>query len=298
MSVQSMTGFASRTILINNQQGDKAHATITVKTLNSRFFDITCRIHPSLAYIEYKVINLCKQKLYRGNVVCTIYISNSNVLKGEIQPSLSVTQQYISAANKIKKEFNISSEISLDTIINLPSVVIVEESKVDQNIITTIQKNIDELLDAVVQTRIEEGKSLKKDLNERITIMRREHKIIEARSKKIVKEQKEKIKKAITTANLNPELVAETHNYALSAILEKLDLHEEIVRFASHLDEFARQLKSDDTRKGKRLDFILQELGREINTIASKCNDSIISKHSINVKVEIEKAREQTQNIV
>lgn len=298
MSVQSMTGFASKTILISNQQGDKAHATITIKTLNSRFFDITCRIHPSLAYIEYKVINLCKKKLYRGNVVCTIYISNSNVLKGEIQASLPIAQQYVTAANKIKKELNISSEISLDTIINLPNVVVMEESEIDENIITTIKANIIELLDNVVQTRIQEGESLKKDLNERIAIMRQEHKTIEHRSQTIVEEQKEKIKAAIATANLDPELVAETHNYALSAILEKLDLHEEIVRFASHLDEFAKQLKSDDTRKGKRLDFILQELGREINTIASKCNDSTISKHAINVKVEIEKAREQTQNIV
>ncbi len=298
MSTQSMTGFASKTILISNQQGDKAHATITIKTLNSRFFDITCRIHPSLAYIEHKLIGLCKKKLYRGNVVCTIYISNSNVLKGNIQASLPVAKQYYQAAEKLSAELNVQKDFSLNTLMSLPNVIVIEEAEVDQNIIVTIEQNINELLDNVVETRLQEGIALEKDLAERIKIMRQEGAIIAKRAQALVEEQKEKIKTAIAQTGIDPEIIADAHNQALYTILEKLDLHEEIVRFASHLDEFEKHLKGDDTRKGKRLDFILQELGREINTIASKCNDSEIGKHAINVKVEIEKAREQTQNIV
>ena len=110
--------------------------------------------------------------------------------------------------------------------------------------------------------------------------------------------QKQKINEALAELENDTSKFAEMQKNALYAILDKIDVHEEIVRFKNHLKTLLASLESSDIEKGKRIDFILQELSREINTITAKCSDATISSHAINIKVELEKAREQTQNIV
>ena len=114
----------------------------------------------------------------------------------------------------------------------------------------------------------------------------------------IPEKHKVKVHKTLQEIGADKNLLAEAQKNALYTMLDKIDIHEEITRFNSHLSQLDKHLKSPDIEKGKRLDFTLQELAREINTIAAKCSDSTISKHAINVKVEIEKTREQVQNIV
>jgi uncharacterized protein (TIGR00255 family) len=121
---------------------------------------------------------------------------------------------------------------------------------------------------------------------------------IEQASLLLAEEQKTKINEAIKTLEVDESQLAETRKNALYTILDKMDINEEIVRFKSHLASLKQQLAAQTPEKGKRLDFTLQELGREINTIAAKCSDARIGSQAINVKVEIEKVREQVQNLV
>ncbi len=111
-------------------------------------------------------------------------------------------------------------------------------------------------------------------------------------------EWKKKVHNTLQEIGADENLIANAQKSGLYSMLDKIDIHEEITRLNSHLDHVVTNLQSDEPEKGKRLDFTLQELGREINTIAAKCSDSTISTHAINVKVEIEKIREQIQNIV
>jgi uncharacterized protein (TIGR00255 family) len=123
-------------------------------------------------------------------------------------------------------------------------------------------------------------------------------KTISERAHIVVEEWKKKVHTTIQAIGAADNLMVDAQKSGLYSMLDKIDIHEEIIRLNNHLDQLIKNLSSQETEKGKRLDFTLQELGREINTIASKCSDSIISGHAINVKVEIEKMREQIQNIV
>ena len=140
--------------------------------------------------------------------------------------------------------------------------------------------------------------NLSKDLYQRIAIIQQEMNVITQRAHIFVAESKKKILDTLQEIGADENLIINAQKNGLYAMLDKIDIHEEITRLTSHLEDLTTQLKSQDIEKGKRLDFILQELGREINTIAAKCSDSTISSHAINVKVEIEKMREQIQNIV
>jgi uncharacterized protein (TIGR00255 family) len=111
-------------------------------------------------------------------------------------------------------------------------------------------------------------------------------------------QQKQKVTDALLEFEKDPSSLAEMQKNALYVVLDKIDVHEEIVRFKNHIQTLQNSLISKDIEKGKRIDFILQELSREINTITAKCSDGTISSHAINIKVELEKAREQTQNVV
>jgi uncharacterized protein (TIGR00255 family) len=122
--------------------------------------------------------------------------------------------------------------------------------------------------------------------------------ILEKSASHVMQAKKEKITARLTTLDTSNQEMSDAQRNALYFELDKIDIHEEIVRFKSHLETFTKALHTKELEKGRRLDFILQEMAREINTITSKCSDAEISAHAINIKVELEKAREQVQNIV
>jgi len=146
--------------------------------------------------------------------------------------------------------------------------------------------------------RRKEGLELTTDIKKRISIMGQEMANIEKASAIHIEAQKEKVNQAVQALQGDESSLADTRKNALFSILDKIDIHEEITRFKSHLQNLLDQLNSQANEKGKRLDFTLQELSREINTISAKCSDAAIGTHAINIKVEIEKMREQVQNIV
>jgi len=296
--ISSMTGFANKIITLTGPSGDKTHISISLKSLNYRFFETTFKIPHPLSYLETRLIELCKKKLTRGHIYLTIYISNPNLFRGAIEPTFNTITNYITAINTIKSRFGISQDVTLDNILRLPDIFTVEETTTDSSIETRIIDTINELLDAVIRARSTEGAQLEQDLRKRIAIMQTEIDAIETSTHSLVVAQKEKISRISQAIDADPTSMAKMQQETLYTMLDKIDIHEEIVRFKSHLNDLGEQLRTAEAEKGKRLDFTLQELGREINTISAKCSDAAIGKRAINVKVEIEKAREQVQNIV
>ncbi len=296
--IRSMTGFASKTLTLTGPSGDKTHVSINIKSLNYRFFETTFKLPHPLSYLETRLIELCKKQLTRGHVYLTIYISNPNLFRGSVEPTFNTIANYVNAINTIKSRFQITQDIQLDHILRLPDIFAVEEASVDGSIEKNIIDSIQELLDMLIRARIGEGANLEKDLRARISIMETELAAIEAAARHLITTHKEKISRIAQEQGIDVSSFAQSQQESLYALLDKMDIHEEIVRFKSHLQHMAEQLDSAEVEKGKRLDFTLQELGREINTITAKCSDATISKRAINIKVEIEKAREQVQNIV
>lgn len=296
--ISSMTGFASKTFVVTMPSGERSSISINLKSLNSRFFEASVKLPLGLSHLETTLVKQFKETLRRGHIYFTAYLSNPNVFEGSITPAMTVIDGYMTAMKNIKTKYALTDEIKLNDILRLPNIFSKEEQQLDEASTQQILTAVTELIEKVITDRATEGNSLALDLDNRIAAIQKEMKIITERAHIFVEEWKKKVHGTLQEIGADENLIANAQKSGLYSMLDKIDIHEEITRLNSHLDHLIKTLSSPEAEKGKRLDFTLQELGREINTITSKCSDSTISTHAINVKVEIEKMREQIQNIV
>ncbi len=295
--IRSMTGFASKSLMLIVGES-KVAVTINIKSLNSRYFDVNCKLPYPLTNFETDFLQLFKSKLFRGSITFSLHVGNPQAFKGTIEPSISTIKSYLHALDTIKKTCDIEGTISIANILLLPNIFITQEQEPNEDIKKQILDATYELMNALIATQTKEGQALKKDILERIDIINREIQQIEVAFEKHMQLQKQKINDTLAELEQQTTKFEEAQKNSLYAILDKIDVHEEIVRFKNHVKTLQSSLESADIEKGRRIDFILQELSREINTITAKCSEGTISFHAINIKVELEKAREQTQNIV
>lgn len=296
--MQSMTGYAIKTLLLVAKDSTQTHITLSLKSLNSRYFEVNCKLPVALQFFETELVKLFKKKLHRGTITFSIQTSNPNIFKGSVLPDLMLTKSYVRAIDAIKKETNLSGDITIADLINLPNVFIIEETILDEGLKNEISKYINDLVDQLITERAAEGAVLLKDIELRIAVIQPAIKQIEESAETLMQTRKQEINKQLSTLTKERSELVDAQRAALYFELDKIDIHEEIIRFQNHLKNFSTQLHGKETEKGRRLDFICQELSREINTIAAKCADSNISALAINVKVELEKIREQIQNVV
>lgn len=296
--VYSMTGFAAKTLVIFPSSDNPINISLSLKALNSRFFETTCKLPYALNNFETDFIKLFKTKLVRGHIYFTIHASNQHLLSCTVKPNLDVINGYLQATEQIKKEAGIEGTLQLKDLLALPYVFNVKEKDIDEKAKQLIYDAVESLISEVIEARKKEGVSLQKDLEQRIAAVQHEIDAIERAYNVLMEQQKALVNEELGELENIQEEVAEPRRQVLYSILDKIDIHEEIVRFKSHLANFSAQLTSPTIEKGKKIDFTLQELAREINTIAAKCSDSTIGGLAINVKVELEKAREQVQNII
>ena len=292
-----MTGFATKTVVFSIGE-EKTNASISIKSLNSRFFEATCKLPYIASHLETDLIKLLKQKLIRGHVYLTVHMKDSSLLKSSVKANLPTVKSYLEAISMIGKTFSIEGAVNINDIISLPNVFEAEQQEGTKTLDKQILETIKILIESLRKTRQKEGIALKKDLAKRISIMGKEIAAIEKSAEKLMTQKKEEIAEIIQKIDTQEEDSAEIRKNHLLITLDKLDINEEIVRFKSHLDNLKSHLESQKEEIGKKLDFTLQEMAREINTISAKCSNAIISSRAINIKVEIEKAREQAQNIV
>lgn len=293
-----MTGFAIKTITLTKQRLT-VQLTLSIKSLNSRFLETTCKVPNALYHLETDFIKRFKEELLRGYVLFTVHINNPSFFKGPVSVEMNTAQSYLAAIKTLQDQCSIQGNITINDIITLPSVFSIEEQGISEPEKNSILKAVDELLQDLIKVRTNEGKALYEDLQKRCVNVDVEINNIEREAERTMKERKAKILEKINLLNAQQgNETSETQRISLYFDLDKIDIHEEITRFKNHIKTFKSCLESPEQEKGRRLDFTLQELAREVNTIAAKCSDSTISSHAINIKVELEKAREQVQNIV
>lgn len=296
----SMTGFSSRYIELPINDQETLSITINLKATNGRFFEVSCKAPHALAQLEQDVIKLCKKKLRRGSIQCSIYCSSQSVLKGNITTSYSAIQRYLHAIDHIQKTFNIPGSVTIQNLITLPHVFDATEQPLEQTVRSQLLSCADEAIEELLKERAKEGAHLESDLHKRLATIHEHLAALEERAQSSWNERKERLTSAIQSLSpAEPDTVHDHHTQMIYSQLDKIDIHEEIIRFKSHLENFMHSMNDSQTiEKGKKLDFILQELFREMNTITAKCADSQLSERAINIKVELEKSREQVQNIV
>ncbi len=301
----SMTGFSSSTLTLpysksKQDEGAGINLTMTLKSLNSRFFELNCKVPFALSKLETDLIKYFKSRLHRGNIYFTIHMSNQNALSPAVKPSIDIISHYLKSVNQIQELFPIEGSLTIRDLISLPNIFENTEEAIPESTFKIIHDAVEKLTDNLLETRAKEGKALKEDLNGRISKIQYNMGLIEPRANQVIEERKKQLDQALKTAitNTNSDSSSDAQSLIIYNQLERIDIHEEIVRFKAHLTNLVSLIESPDQEKGKKIDFTLQELFREINTITSKCSDAQISNLAINIKVELEKAREQTQNIV
>ncbi len=284
--IQSMTGYGKTVLQLPTKK-----ITIELKSLNSKNLDLNVRIP---AYYREKELHIRKKlasALVRGKVDFSVFIENNGVeLSSKINEN--VVKQYMNQLRKIVD----SNEVELlKMAVKLPDSLKTEREELDEKEWAQINVALENTIDEITTYRIDEGKALLEDFVLRISIIEDLlEKVIEVDPKRI-EQVKEKLRKSI--AELETNIDQNRFEQELIYYIEKLDITEEKVRLKNHLDYFKKALKSDDSN-GKKLGFITQEIGREINTIGSKSNFAPMQKLVVQMKDELEKIKEQNLNVL
>ena len=294
----SMTGFSSYTaVQALKKGGEKTSITVEIKSLNSRFFEITCKLPSSLSFLEIPITNHLKQKLVRGRVFLSIKVGGGSEVFERVVPVSKIVKDYLDASKELKKKFKISGDLSISDVVGLGNVFSFEREKVGKNFEAFVLKTVEQSTDKLIATRKSEGSRLQKDLKQRFDSCNKHIDNIKKIFTVFMKKKKDEIKDLMLLVDKG-DVGAEQSLGEAYEVLNKIDVHEELVRFKSHLNGAKKVFASKSLEKGKRFEFTLQELSREINTIAAKCSHFEISSAAVDVKVELEKVREQVQNIV
>lgn len=291
--VHSMTGFGR-----GEAAREQFKFTVEIKTVNHRYLDILIRMPKKLNQFEDRLKGLVKSRISRGRV--EIYITSEESVADDfvITPNFTVLDQYQTALEAIRSRYGIGDPITLAMMARYPDALRTESRESDEETIwSALSESAEKALDALMDMRRREGATLKADILERVAVIRNTAKEIDACTPQILAAYRQKMTERIR------EILAETveldenrilHEVAVYA--DKSNIAEELVRLSCHLDQVSRIL-DDPAPAGRKLDFLVQEMNREINTIGSKSPDLTIANHVIDVKSEIEKIREQIQNI-
>ena len=296
-SITSMTGFANVSVLLIEQGSEQCSVDIEIKTFNSRFFEPTCKLPAALGMYEMDIITRLKQVLVRGRVYCTVRImGQAGLLEKTVFSPLRV-EEYLAASAFIKKTYGVSGDFSIAELMNMPQVFSPEKASLSDDAVARFLKGVERAAEQVHVARQREGQSLLVDIKHRLFMMSTSIAEIERLTADLLVRAKAEVSGLTQRVQEGDEVARAALPERLNA-LDKMDVHEEVVRFRAHAQAIERLLADASIEKGRKLDFTLQELMREVNTITSKCTHYDMSSRAVDIKVEIEKVREQVQNIV
>jgi uncharacterized protein (TIGR00255 family) len=272
--------------------------TVELKTVNNRFLDINLRLSGDLQHLEAAVKRLIGNRLSRGRVDVNLNYERTAEINYELnRPMIS---GYLEAMKTMKDEFSLSGEPDLNVIARLPNVLIAKKDEVDAEFVLGVEKAINSALDDLEKMRENEGRMLKDELAGRIGEIEARVPAIETESDNISEEYRLRLSKRIgemlSRSDSQIEIDQARMAQEIAYLAEKSDISEEIARLKSHLEHF-RTIMDEDKDVGKRLDFLTQELNREANTITSKTGNMTVKENALAMKGEIEKIREQVQNV-
>lgn len=290
--VRSMTAFARANVPVK-----EGSWTVEIRSLNHRYFEFSLKLPQSLSVLETRIRDLVQAGMRRGKVTVSVNLERN----GKQRPAVTIDEEavevYLQAAKKIQKKYRLAGEVSIDQILRLPGIFTGEERETDpEKSWPEIKKTLSKALAAADKAKADEGRKLALDIDKRLGM------IAEAVAKieKFAKSRTETVFKK-TLARIEALLGEkqqdlERFEREVAFLAERADITEELVRMCSHLDLFRSRLKGD-AEVGRELDFISQEMNREVNTMGSKAQLFEIATEVVFIKGELEKIREQIQNI-
>lgn len=290
--IKSMTGFGRSEVVSGARK-----IVVEIKAVNHRFCEMNVKTPKKLSFFETKIRTYLKKYIERGKVDVFLTYEDLTETNVTVKYNKELAEEYIRYMNQMSEDFQLKSDVSPAVISRLPEVFVLEEQTIDEDELwSLIQKALDEAAEKFVKSRILEGENLKANLLEKLDSMTQAVDYIEAVSPELIAAYRQKLVDKI--AELVDNSVIDENRIATEVVIyaDKICVDEETVRLKSHI-ESTRKILEDGGSVGRKLDFIAQEMNREANTILSKANSLDVSNKAIELKTDIEKVREQIQNL-
>ena len=289
---RSMTGFGRA-----QRDTENLFVSVELKSVNHRYFELYSRVPRAYGFLDEKIKSYLQNRVARGKIECNVVIETSDSDYAQVRVNHSLAEAYIAALNELEEKYNIKNDVSVTSLSRFPDVLSVHKSEADEDAIwEAVKEVLETATDNFVAMREREGEKLREDICSRADTILEKVAFVEARSPETVKEYNEKMKQRIREL-IDDATVDEQRLLQEAAIFaDKVAVDEETVRLRSHIEQLKAMF--DETEAiGKKMDFLVQEINREANTIGSKAADFEIGKTVVEIKAEVEKIREQVQNI-
>ena len=290
--VKSMTGFGRGHDVLNGRD-----ITVEIRAVNHRYFEFSARLPRSMNFAEEKLKSLLQGKVNRGKTEVSVLVYNTGANDEKVSVNTEVVGGYVEALRSVKERFELIDDLSLSNILRIPDALnVVKEETDEEQLWTDIKSVAEQALENFIAMRETEGERMKADILSRLDAIDDWVNIVEGRSPIIVEEYRKRLYDRMCEV-LDGKSVDENRILLEAGIFsEKIAVDEETVRLRSHINQFRDMLESSDA-VGRKLDFLVQEMNRETNTIGSKVQDIEVTRIVVDQKSEIEKIREQIQNI-
>ena len=292
----SMTGYGKREL-----ENSDISISVELKSINSRYLEVNHKIPRLFSEDEDAMLALVRKKLLRGKIILNVNYTLLNDNLNQIVLNENKVNEYITIARKLNSSKVIKDELTIDRLLTLPEVISTRTASSNISYKRILSKSINDAISDLINMRTKEGENLSKDILSRLKKIKKDLalivKISERTQKEILRNYKKKIKLLFDD---NDKIILDDSRLLQEIVIfmEKKDIHEEITRLQSHIDLFVDCIVKGKNEKGKRMTFLLQEFLREINTIGSKTDNIKTSHLVVSIKTEIEKIREQVQNIL
>lgn len=290
--IKSMTGYGK-----GQFSGSDAQYSIEIKSVNHRYADISMKLPRSLMFVEGELKKQVAKRLTRGKI--DLFIGRETAQQAVVTPVVNdaLAAEYVTLFRQMGDRYDLNAEIPLSLLVGQKDVVQLREADMDEELVrSNLNQALTLAIDALEKMRSQEGAVLQQDIQNRLEVIEQMLGVIEERAPQVASEWQEKLQ--LRLARLQEGVEADPQRLAqeVAIFADRCDISEEVVRFKSHLLQF-RQLFAADQAVGRQMDFLLQELNRETNTMGSKSNDAELTRQVVAIKAELEKIREQVQNI-
>lgn len=290
--VRSMTGFGRGEATVDGRD-----ILVEIKSVNHRYFEFNCRTSRGYSFLEEKLKSYIKDSVKRGKIDVFVSLSQKEDTESIVKINSSLAKGYINALRALTDEYGVKDDISVSTVASYTDIFQIRKAPEDEEEVwSAVKPVLDTALMNFIKMRETEGAKLKEDILNRAETILSIVSEIEKRSPERVAEYQSRLKEKITELLGNADFDEQRVLTEVAIFADKVAVDEETVRLRSHFDQLKNLLNSEN-EIGRKIDFIIQEMNREANTIGSKANDSNLSHKVVDIKAEIEKIREQIQNI-
>lgn len=290
--VRSMTGYGRGQDVVNGYS-----VVVEIKSVNHRFFEYSSRIPRGYGFLDDKLKLYLQQRINRGKVDVFLQIHAVETAGSEVTVDHGLAESYLNALQELVARYNLRDDVSATALSRYPDVLTVRQAEMDEDVVwSAVQPVLDVALTRFVEMRQIEGARMREDVLSRAATIRQAVAVVEEHSPETVRAHMEKVEARIRELLDGVPLDEARLLNEAAVFADKVAVAEETVRLNSHLDQLEQLLNSDEA-VGRKLDFLVQEINRETNTIGSKCSDLNLTRIVVDIKAEIEKIREQIQNI-